>query len=222
VKLQELRADGLVVTLGGITVLDGISLVAPAGRWVTITGPSGSGKSILLQVLAGLIEPAQGQVLVDGHPAGHGDGPVPGIVLQDEALLPILTVAETVALPLQAAGGGRAEIGRRTGVALDALGLSPAAGQLVSGLSGGQRQRVALARALALDAPLLLLDEPTAELDATNRNVVLDLVGKEVDRGAVVVVVSHDPVVLDRSDIVLTLASDHTLASPAPDGGAGS
>jgi putative ABC transport system ATP-binding protein len=96
---------------------------------------------------------------------------------------------------------------------LEALGLGPAADQLVSNMSGGQRQRVAIARALALEAPLLFLDEPTAELDAINRAHVLSIVREQVDRGAVLVAVSHDPAILELSDTLAVLSSEGRLTT---------
>jgi putative ABC transport system ATP-binding protein len=215
VSIRGLSAVDLDVYIGDTPVLRGIEFVALSSRWMTITGPSGAGKSILLQTLAGLLPVRHGAVLVDGHPAWTGPDrqPAPGIVLQNYALVPSLTAAETVSLPLQARRVAKGDIRRRTGDWLGALGLAATADQLISNLSGGQRQRVAIARTLAIDAPLLFLDEPTAELDPANRQLVLTLLRERADRGDVLVVVSHDPAVLELSDTVWTLTPEGSLTT---------
>jgi putative ABC transport system ATP-binding protein len=208
----ELSAVALTAFVGGRTIFTDLDLVAEGGRWLTIAGPTGSGKSLLLHVLAGLVRPTRGEVLIDGVPAWQPPGrhPRPAIVMQDDDLMPVLTSAETVALPLQARKLPRVEIRARVTDSLAALGLSGAADQLVTQLSGGQRQRVAIARALAMSSPILLLDEPTAELDAANRDNVLGLLKDEASAGAVVIVVSHDPAVLECSDTVTVLGDTST------------
>lgn len=217
-NIRELRAVDLDVSIDEKPVLQGIELVAAAGQWTTITGPSGSGKSILLQGLAGLLPVRHGAVLIDGQPAWTGapTDPTPGIVLQDDPLVPFLTAAETVALPLQARGLPKADIRENTRHWLAALGLTATADQSVSSLSGGQRQRVAIARTLAMQSPLLFLDEPTAELDAANRLLVLTHLRNEATRGAVVVVVTHDPAIFEVSDTLLTLSSEGGLTPSTP------
>jgi putative ABC transport system ATP-binding protein len=214
-SVRELRAVDLCVSVDGRPVVRDIELVAPAGRWITITGASGSGKSILLQALAGLLPLSGGAVLVDGLPAWTGPHrqPPPGIVLQDDPLVPLLSAAESVSLPLQVGHAAKADIRVRTRDWLGALGLTASADQLVSTLSGGQRQRVALARTLAMGSRLLFLDEPTSELDAGNRHLVLTLLRRQVNGGAVLIAVSHDPAVRERSDAVVTLTPEGRLAS---------
>jgi putative ABC transport system ATP-binding protein len=213
--MQGLHAVDITIEIGGRMILSSVELLVPAGHWVTITGPSGSGKSVLLQALSGLLPIKAGQVLVDGRPAwtGGGDQPAAGIVLQDYGLVPTLSAAETVAVPLQARRAAKGDIEDRVRRWLEALGLGAAAGQLVSNLSGGQRQRVAIARALALEAHLLFLDEPTSELDAVNRAHVLSVVREQVDRGAALVAVSHDPAILDLSDDLAVLSSEGRLTT---------
>ena len=221
VRFGELRAEQLTATIGGETILDGVDLVAAAGSWLSIVGPTGSGKSLLLHLLAGLIQPTAGAILIDGAPAWEPPGrhPMPAIVVQDANLLPVLTVAETVAVPLQANRFPKSEIRERCSEWLTALGLASAADQLVTQLSGGQRQRVAVARALAMRSPILLLDEPTSELDAANRDNVLELFAGEVRAGVVVVVVSHDPAVLERSDTITALGETASRPHGAAGGG---
>jgi putative ABC transport system ATP-binding protein len=145
-------------------------------------------------------------VLLDDRPlATLEPASRPGLVPQDYGLLATLTAAETVALPLQARALEKGEIRERTSRRLRAAGLEACARRPVSRLSGGQRQRVAIARALALDAPVLILDEPTSELDSANRDLILALLADEARRGCILVVVSHDPDVLERSDVVIEL-----------------
>jgi ABC-type nitrate/sulfonate/bicarbonate transport system ATPase subunit len=155
---RELRAINLTVTLAERPVLAHVGLTVTSGQWLNVTGPAGSGKSLLLQILAGLRPPTEGQVLIDGHPVGPGTpGANPGILLQTYGLHPVLTAAETVSLPLQLRRLPHDQIRLQRDTWLDALGLRAAADQLVTNLSGGQRQRVALARALATNAAFLLL-----------------------------------------------------------------
>jgi putative ABC transport system ATP-binding protein len=207
-RIGELRGEKITMTAEGVTILDRIDLVALGGRWLTIAGPTRSGKSLLLNIIAGFVRPTGGTVLIDDVPAWEpiGRHPAPAVVLQEYNLLPVLTAAESVALPLQARNLARAETRERRTEWLEALGLTAAADQLVTQLSGGQRQRVAIARAFAMESPILLFDEPTAELDAVNRDNVLDRLREQAVAGAVVVVVSHDPAVLERSDDILTLS----------------
>ena len=177
-------------------VLRDVSAVAQPGRVLAVTGPSGAGKTTLLWALAGLLRPAEGVVTVDGVPLRDRDhGVAERIVLvpQDNGLAPILTAAENIAVALLAVGAGPADARRRTVESLDLLGLSGQADQLVEELSGGQQQRTAIARGLALGGDVLLADEVTSELDAQNRQKVLDLLLAEAARGAAVVFATHDP-----------------------------
>jgi putative ABC transport system ATP-binding protein len=213
VTIGEFRAEGVDVSVEGAPLLHGVELLARSGEWTTIVGPSGSGKSLLLLALAGLHPLENGSVLVDGQPAWTGPHrqSTPGIVLQDDPLVPYLTALEMVALPLQVQGVTKADIRRRSEEWLDRLGLSGAAHQLVTDLSGGQRQRLAIARTLAMASPLLFLDEPTSELDAANRQLVLTLLQEATQRGCVLIVVSHDPAILEVSDQVLNLTANGAL-----------
>jgi putative ABC transport system ATP-binding protein len=196
-----LRAVEVGVDIDGRPIFDGVSMEAEPGSLTVITGPSGSGKSTLARVLASFRAPDRGEV-VFGSP-----GTRPALVAQEEGLVAVLTAAETVALPLQAEGLPRTEIRRRWHHWLGATGLEACAGRLVDELSGGQRQRLAIARALATGASVVVMDEPTAGLDAENRNMVVALLLAEMERGAAVIVVSHDPEVLARSTATLELGS---------------
>jgi putative ABC transport system ATP-binding protein len=191
------------------TILDGISLQASSGQVLAVRGPSGSGKSSLLAILAGLTAPSGGTVTLDGaRVAPGGDLAVRrrfGLVLQGYGLVAALTAHENVALALQAAGLLRAEVRSRVHAVLENVGLAPVADHLVEDLSGGQQQRVAVARALVTAADVLLADEPTAELDADNRGLIISLLLERARAGAAVVIASHDPEVVDACDEVLDL-----------------
>jgi putative ABC transport system ATP-binding protein len=207
VSSPELRATSLGVDVEGQILLNDVNLVVASGEMLVITGPSGSGKTTLALVLAGIIEPDRGEVTLAGVPLSmmkdYGDRPA--LVTQDFGLVPVLTAAETVGLPLQARAIERDVIRERTTRWLSALGLSACAERPVIELSGGQRQRVAIARALAKGAGVLVMDEPTAELDPINRALLLSLLDDELARGVAVVVVSHEADVIDRADIVFAV-----------------
>jgi putative ABC transport system ATP-binding protein len=176
-------------------VLRDISLVAEPGRLLAVTGPSGAGKTTLLAAMAGLLPPLGGTVSIDGVPVRDRDHAVTegvAFIPQDNGLAPILTAQENIQVVLIARGADAAQARRVTGAALERLGLSAQADQLVEELSGGQQQRTAIARGLALAAAVLLADEVTSELDAGNRQRVLELLRAEADRGAAVVLATHD------------------------------
>lgn len=207
-SVQLLSAKGLRYAAGDRKILDGVDVLAPAGQLLAICGPSGAGKSSLLALLGGLLEPDSGTVLLDGAPVPVGDVAVRrrvAMVLQGYGLATALTARENVAIALQARRIGRAEVRRRTESTLVAVGLADVADHLIEDMSGGQQQRVAVARALAAAPDVLLADEPTAELDADNRERVLDLLTGAARAGAVVVIASHDPDVVARCDRALEL-----------------
>ncbi|WP_127504255.1 ABC transporter ATP-binding protein [Actinoplanes solisilvae] len=177
-------------------VLRGVSVEARPGEILAITGTSGAGKTTLLSAMSGLLSPASGRVLVDGEQLADRDHAVKlGVVLipQDNGLAAILTAAENISVAVIATGGTAAEARRRTAEALEPLGLSGQANQLIEELSGGQQQRTAIARGLALQGDVLLADEITSELDAANRQRVMELLRAEAERGAAVVFATHDP-----------------------------
>jgi putative ABC transport system ATP-binding protein len=189
----ELRGELLSYARAGRQVLDRLSVQAHPGQMLAVTGPSGSGKSSLLALLAGLERPDSGQVLLDGQPV-TGVAPGVGLVLQGYGLVGVLTAAENVEVVLQAERRRRtrSQIRALARHALDAVGIADAADHLVEQLSGGQQQRVAVARALLIQPRLLLADELTAELDHRTKELVLGLVRGLAARGATVVVATHD------------------------------
>jgi putative ABC transport system ATP-binding protein len=203
-----LTASDLRYVVGGRTILDGISVQASSGRVLAVRGPSGSGKSSLLTMLGGLVAPSGGTVTLDGARVTPGSDVLRrrfGLVPQGYGLVAALTARENVAVVLQAARVPRAQVRSRVQAALESVGLAPVADHLVEDLSGGQQQRVAVARALVTAAEVVLADEPTAELDADNRELVVSLLLERARTGGVVVIASHDPDVVDACDDVLDL-----------------
>ncbi|HEX3753351.1 MAG TPA: ABC transporter ATP-binding protein [Streptosporangiaceae bacterium] len=212
-----------------VHALHGVSLSVGAGSMVAVMGPSGSGKSTLLTIAGSLEEPTSGQVLVAGQPLSgmsRGDKArlrrrTVGFVFQDFNLLPGLTAAENVALPLEL-DGTPARKARAAGLrALEGLGLSERADQFPDQLSGGERQRVAIARAVAGERRLLLADEPSGALDSVNAEAVMRLIHAACKRGVAAVVVTHDAQLASWADRVVFLrdgrAVDQTLPAAGPE-----
>jgi putative ABC transport system ATP-binding protein len=217
--VKTLTVDGADLSWnGGPPVLAGVSVTARPGEILAVTGTSGAGKTTLLSAMAGLLPPAAGQVTVDGEPLRDRDHAVAlGVVLipQDNGLAAILTAAENISVAVLATGGTPAEARRRTAEALEPLGLAGQANQLIEELSGGQQQRTAIARGLALRGDVVLADEVTSELDAANRQKVIELLRAEATRGAAVVFATHDPEAAAACDRELHLA-DSEVTWPRP------
>jgi putative ABC transport system ATP-binding protein len=202
------EASDVHVSYDGHEVLRAVTLRVEPGQMIAVTGPSGAGKTTLLWSLAGLVRPDQGTVLVDGESPRNRDAACAvGVVLipQDNALATVLTAHENVLVPLLAGKVPADEAQARTTESLDAVGLAGAGDQLVEELSGGQQQRVAVARGLAQRGTVVLADEPTSELDAVNRGRVVALLRAEADRGAAVVLATHDPEAAAECDAELHL-----------------
>jgi putative ABC transport system ATP-binding protein len=190
-----------------LVVVDRVDLAVAVGEFLAVLGPSGSGKSTLLGLAAGLDRPSAGEVLLDGRPIqdlSENDLAVlrrgrVGFVFQSFQLLGNLTALENVLLPLELAGRARAvETAREM---LAAVGLAERGHHYPAQLSGGEQQRVALARAFAAEPELLLADEPTGNLDGATGAVVLELLVRlRAERGATLVLVTHDPEVASRAD----------------------
>jgi putative ABC transport system ATP-binding protein len=202
-KQAIIRLEGVskTVTSGDapLTILHPLDLEIAQGDVVAVVGPSGSGKSTLLGLVAGLDAPTTGRIHVDGEEVtGLGEDALAtlrsrsiGFVFQSFHLIPALTAAENVSLPMEIAGRRGAR--DRALDLLDQVGLSERASHYPSQLSGGEQQRVAIARAFANDPPILLADEPTGNLDtATGRQVIELLVALNMSRGTTLVLVTHD------------------------------
>ncbi|MEU1519894.1 ABC transporter ATP-binding protein [Streptomyces sp. NPDC005811] len=196
----------------GVTALDDVTLTLPRGSFTAVMGPSGSGKSTLLQCAAGLDRPTSGSVRIGSTElTGLSERWLTllrreriGFVFQSYNLLPALTAAQNVALPLRLAGRRPAKAEVRE--ALRRVGLAERAGHRPSELSGGQQQRVALARALITRPEVLFGDEPTGALDSTTGREVLVLLRELVDaHGQTVVMVTHDPLAASCADRVVFL-----------------
>ena len=190
-----------------VRALDALSLRVAEGEPVAVIGPSGCGKSTLLLLAAGLLRPTSGAVRVADSPVA-GPRRQTALILQDFGLFPWKTVEHNAALGLTIRGVARAEVRDRVGGALERVGLTEFARSYPGELSGGMRQRVALARAVALDADLLLMDEPLSALDALKREDLQDvLLELWLRRGHTQVLVTHsieEAVFLGRRVIVLS------------------
>jgi putative ABC transport system ATP-binding protein len=197
-----------------VHILKGISLGIARGEAVGLVGPSGSGKSTLLMLMAGLERPDAGRVVVDGTDLSQLDedalarfrGRRIGIVFQSFHLVPTMTAVENVALPLELAGSPDAF--ERARSELGAVGLGERLHHYPAQLSGGEQQRVAIARAVAPDPAILVADEPTGNLDEGTGGSVIDLLfALKRDRGATLVLVTHDLELARRCDRIVRLRS---------------
>jgi len=185
----------------GVTALKGVSLEIFKGELAVIMGPSGSGKTTLLNLISGLDRPSSGRIFVLGREVNRmGEGELNrfrlrdvGIVFQFLNLITRLTARENIELPMIIAGNDRRYIDERVEYLSKKLDIYDKLDKMVEDLSGGEQQRVAIAAALANDPPILLADEPTAELDGENIKRVLSLFKELTSSGKTVVVNTHDP-----------------------------
>jgi putative ABC transport system ATP-binding protein len=219
--MTAIHVDRVSKAYGRFTALDDVSLKIAEGEFAAIVGKSGSGKTTLLNLLAGIDRPTGGRVEVAGTDLGAlaesglagWRGRTVGLVFQFFQLLPTLTVAENVMLPMEFTR--RIPARERRARALDLLakvGIEDQAGKLPGTLSGGQQQRAAIARALANDPPVLLADEPTGNLDSGTGRAVLELFARLNGEGRTVVIVTHERDVRDFATREIAMADGQVRA----------
>ncbi|TCW75507.1 lipoprotein-releasing system ATP-binding protein LolD [Burkholderia sp. SRS-46] len=195
------------------TALSGVHLTLRRGSWVAIMGPSGHGKSTLLQIMGGLDRPTGGKVQLDGielTTLGHADlartrAQAIGFVFQSFNLLPHLSALENIQLALWLGRREPNDARARALTLLESVGLADKAHVRPGALSGGQQQRVAVARALANEPAILLLDEPTGNLDSTSEAELMKLLGGLHEQGRTIAMVTHNPAVADRAQRIVQL-----------------
>jgi putative ABC transport system ATP-binding protein len=195
-----------------VRALDGVDLQVMAGEILAIVGPSGSGKSTLLNLIGALDRPTSGEVIIDGTPLSkvrnidRFRGKTIGFVFQSHNLLPTLTAAENVEVPMYELGLRAGKRRARAKELLTLVGLGDRVNHLPSQLSGGQRQRVAIARSLANEPAILLADEPTGNLDTHSTAEIVKLLTKiNADRGLTLVLVTHNTEVATSAQRVVTI-----------------
>jgi putative ABC transport system ATP-binding protein len=212
-----LTLDRLSKRYGDSPLFDNLNLALGSGEYVAITGESGSGKSTFLNLIAGLDRPDEGRVLfgdidlatLDDDAASLWRRRSLGFVFQSFHVLPYLTVAQNVALPLKLNGWSEPEIRLRVSEMLDAVDLGGKGERFPRQLSGGETQRVAIARALVHRPPVVLADEPTGNLDPRIAEGVLALLASEIRRnGAAGILVTHSLTAAHTADRVLELTRD--------------
>jgi putative ABC transport system ATP-binding protein len=213
-----LRAEGLTrvfsTPAGEVRAVDDATLEVASGELVVLQGRSGAGKTTLLTMLGGLDRPSEGRVELDGRALETLDERAlrevrstrVASVFQTFGLLPVLSAAENVEVPLRILRVPRAERERRVAEALEAVDLGDHAAQRPGELSGGQQQRVGIARAIVIGPALLLADEPTGQLDSETGAAIMDLIARLVaDTGMAALVATHDPALAERADRVLRI-----------------
>lgn len=221
IRLQavELTLSSLA---GPVNILKGIDLDIKKGECVGFVGPSGSGKSSLLSVIAGLETPTAGNIEISGRSITELNedqlallrGMYIGIIFQSFHLIPTMTAIENVAIPLEL--GGRADACLRAREELENVGLIHRLEHYPGQLSGGEQQRVAIARAVCRGVPILLADEPTGNLDAQNSAHIIDILfSLQAERNTTLLIVTHDAGIAERCDRIITLEDGQITASPA-------
>ncbi len=199
---------------GDVLALADVSVSVTQGTLLVVRGPSGSGKTTLLNILGGLDRPTSGSVHLDGKEvSAMAEGEllelrrtVLAFIFQSFGLVPVLSAAENVEVPLRLLSTAPAEREERVAAALEAVGLAGHANQRPYELSGGQQQRVGIARALVADPAILIADEPTGQLDSATAATIMDLIAELThSRGIAAVVSTHDPLLIGRADQVLEL-----------------
>jgi len=184
-----------------VTILKGISFAVKPGEFVSIVGPSGNGKSTLLNMVTGIDRPSSGEIMVTGKPIHKMNedqlagwrGQNLGIIFQFFQMLPALSLVQNVILPMDLAGKYSPHERRERALnLLNIVGLADQANKLPSMVSGGQQQRAAIARALANDPPIIVADEPTGNLDSRNSQDIFELFNQVVAQGKTMLMVTHD------------------------------
>jgi putative ABC transport system ATP-binding protein len=207
-----------------VTPIDGLDFHIEAGEFVCLMGPSGSGKTTLLHLLAGIDRPTRGTVRVAGEEVSaltpsqlaRWRTRAVGYVFQQYNLIPVLTAAENVEVPLLLLRLSAAERARKVQTALAAVGLEDRAHHLPRQLSGGQQQRVAIARAIVADPVAVFADEPTGNLDRHAATATLQLLRRLVDEfGKTLVMVTHDPQAAAAADRIVHLDKGRIVAEPS-------
>ncbi|HEY2732759.1 MAG TPA: ABC transporter ATP-binding protein [Polyangiales bacterium] len=197
-----------------IEVLKGLNLEMPEGAFEALMGPSGSGKSTLLNLIAGLDSPTHGSIQIDGQDLArmtesqraHWRSQNVGFIFQVYNLLPVLSAAENVELPLLLTSVPNKDRRARAMTALRVVGLEDRASHRPDQLSGGQQQRVAIARAIVTDPKMIVADEPTGDLDRQSADQILDLLARlNRELKKTIVMVTHDPAAAERASIVRRL-----------------
>ena len=214
----DLELEDVSHNIGGRWVLERLTLAFRPGEVTSLSGPSGSGKTTLLSIAGGIVKPTTGFATYGGQHMWQGDGDprhAVAFVLQVYGLVPILSARENVAIALRARGVPPAEADEQADEELSRFHIGDLGDRQVEELSGGQMQRVACARAFAVSPEILLADEPTSELDEGNREHVMDQLRLEAERGAIVVVATHDPAVVAAADRKIVL--DEGRLVPAHD-----
>lgn len=223
--MSVLRGVGLGRRYGSgqtaVEALAGVDVEVGAGRLTVVRGPSGSGKTTLLNLLGGLDRPTSGRVLLgDDVLSELSEAELAkarrdriGYVFQNFGLIPVLSAAENVEVPLRLRRTERGQRDERVAEVLELVGLTRHAGQRPAELSGGQQQRVGVARALVARPEILIADEPTGQLDSEAAERIMDLI-LEVTRirGTATVVATHDPLLISRADEVLELRDGRVVA----------
>jgi len=191
----KLQIKGLAKHYGNTVALEHVDLEVHTGELLTLLGPSGSGKTTLLQLISGLQMPTAGSVIIDGKDQTHAEVNKRdiGVVFQNYALFPHMSVADNVGFALKMRKIAKEEIKAKVAKALNTVGLAHAADRVPSQLSGGQQQRVALARCLVYDPAIILMDEPLGALDAKLREVMqIEIKRIHRETGATIIFVTHD------------------------------
>jgi len=220
VAVLETMALSKQYQMGDVTVdaLRSVDFVVQEGEFVAIMGPSGAGKSTLLHLIGGLDVPSDGEIALGGRPLSHlSDDEITvvrrrqvGFIFQFFNLLPTLTAAENVALPLLIDGRRIRDYEGHIDALLELVGLADRRGHRPDQLSGGEQQRVAVARALVTDPAIVLADEPTGNLDSASGDDILLLLRRACDaRNQTVVMVTHDPHAAEFADRVVRLRDGH-------------